>query len=80
MLEAGPCPFVTDANTCAVYDVRPFNCRRFGCMRADVGAVAFGSSEMTALADVPEIRAEMVAIQAEAQPWALAHSWKVDAA
>ena len=32
-LQAGPCPLLTEDRTCSVYTVRPFNCRRFVCLR-----------------------------------------------
>lgn len=35
-LVARPCPFFDRvAKTCQVYEVRPYNCRRFACMRPD---------------------------------------------
>lgn len=33
-LKAGPCPLYA-FQTCLVYDYRPYNCRRFACMRPD---------------------------------------------
>lgn len=38
LLQAGPCPFLkwVDAKPeCQVRDIRPYNCRRFHCMRPD---------------------------------------------
>lgn len=35
-LVADPCPFLGEQNQCLVYDVRPYNCRRFMCGRVDV--------------------------------------------
>lgn len=34
-LVAKPCPLLRGTNECSVHDVRPFNCRRFGCLRPD---------------------------------------------
>jgi Fe-S-cluster containining protein len=37
-LLAGPCPlheFVNGVSTCLVHSVRPYNCRRFACLRPD---------------------------------------------
>lgn len=36
-----PCPFISDQNLCLVYDVRPFNCRRFMCGRVDIEKESF---------------------------------------
>jgi len=33
-----------DHTACSVYDVRPLNCRRFGCWRPDVDAEPFESA------------------------------------
>lgn len=34
-LTAAPCPFLEGQNRCTVHDIRPYNCRRFGCLRPD---------------------------------------------
>lgn len=34
-LVARPCPFVSDQGQCLVYDIRPYNCRRWMCGRVD---------------------------------------------
>lgn len=39
-MAAGPCPLYA-FNQCLVYESRPFNCRRFVCLRPDVKAEAF---------------------------------------
>jgi Fe-S-cluster containining protein len=70
-LVAGPCPFLTGENKCGAYEARPFNCRRFGCLRPDVNAEAWDGHALT-----DEDRSTLAAMQAESQPWALAHGWK----
>jgi hypothetical protein len=38
MQGAGTCPLLTTQDgqaSCSVYEVRPYNCRRFGCFRPD---------------------------------------------
>lgn len=76
MLKTGPCPFVTDDNRCGAHDVKPFNCRRFACLRSEGETVEFYDAEMLARMDSADGRAELQAIQAAEKPWALAHGWK----
>lgn len=78
VLNAAPCPFVTDDNRCGVYDVRPYNCRRFACMRPDPSAEPFGGAAMDARLRAAETAPAVDQVQAEAQPWALAHGWKAE--
>ena len=75
-LVTGPCPFVTPDNRCAAYDVRPFNCRRFGCMRPDGSAESFDDREALARVKSEDGLIQLRRIQSEAQPWALDHGWK----
>lgn len=38
-LLAHPCPlYDRESRTCMVYEARPYNCRRFACMRPDIKA------------------------------------------
>lgn len=77
-MVTGPCPFVTDDNRCNVYDVRPHNCRRFGCARPDVAVEKFEDSPagcLNLVERLPEAAPIIEAMQAEARPWALAHQW-----
>lgn len=78
-LQTAPCPFVTPENQCAVYDVRPFSCRRYACMREDVKAEPF-RDESTAdiAARKPEALPQLLQIQRDGQKWAIAHSWRED--
>lgn len=41
LLQAGPCPLLSSDGLCSVYEVRPYNCRRFGCYRPDPSTEAF---------------------------------------
>lgn len=75
-LVAGPCPFVTPENRCGVYDVRPFQCRRYGCMRADLSEPFRGEDTGTILDRMPEAFNALSKLQSDGQVWALAHGWK----
>ncbi len=86
-LKAHPCPFYV-FKTCLVYEVRPFNCRRFGCMRPDPKAEPF-EPEPVDLRTAPtgcknandrlwtsrEMRRLAIRMQRKAQRWALRHGW-----
>jgi Fe-S-cluster containining protein len=71
-LVAGPCPLYDTAGGCSVYDVRPYNCRRFACQRTDY-TQPFDQGPQTR-----EDRRQLIRIQRKAQRWARAHGW-VDA-
>lgn len=78
-LIAQPCPFVTPDNRCAVYKVRPFACRRFGCMRDDIGAEPFVDEDAAAIAKrKPETLPQLLRMQSDAQQWAVLHGWEED--
>jgi Fe-S-cluster containining protein len=78
-LVAQPCPLLA-GNSCSVYEVRPFNCRRFMCFR-DEGE-AFDSSGPLGCKnlsdrveqDRPTRRAYLLN-ERKAQKWALRHGW-----
>jgi Fe-S-cluster containining protein len=79
-LKAGPCPLFA-FNTCLVYKVRPYNCRRFACMRPDVKAEPFELDGGNLLARVKTSRVARrlaVQIQRKAQRWARTHGWQAD--
>ena len=71
-LEAHPCPLYHTSKGCTVYDVRPYACRRFACLREDY------TQPYDALYPRPPLRAqrrELHMIQHRAQTWAVAHGW-----
>lgn len=76
-MKAGPCPLFA-FNTCLVYESRPFNCRRFGCMRPDVKAEPFEVSGANMLDRTKTSRVALrmaQTIQRRAQRWAMKHGW-----
>ena len=85
-MKAGPCPFVGTAldgrSTCTVYSVRPYNCRRFGCMRPKPAEELFemNSTGCRNLLDRLEIsrpaRRLATLMQRKAQKWAIKHGWR----
>lgn len=84
-LKAHPCPFYL-FKTCTVYEVRPYNCRRFGCMRPDPKTEPFEESPKGILGCAnlgDRIRMSRVArrmgelMQRKAQRWARRHGWAI---
>lgn len=76
-LKAGPCPLYA-FKSCLVYDVRPFNCRRFACMRPDPKTEPFevsGANMMDRVLTSRSARRLAQHIQAKAQRWARKHGW-----
>jgi len=76
-MKAGPCPLFV-FNTCLVYEHRPFNCRRFGCMRPDPSTEPFdpdGSNMDDRVRQSREALKLAKWMQRKAQPWADAHGW-----
>jgi Fe-S-cluster containining protein len=81
-LEAGPCPLLSEDGSCTIYAHRPYNCRRFiclrqpdepwisappdGCVNLDRRISGTGSHQAMAFFRSQERRH---------QPWALAHGW-----
>lgn len=85
-LKAHPCPFYI-FKTCLVYASRPFNCRRFGCMRPDPKTEPYEMGpEGECLNQMIRISTSRVAlrlaklIQRKAQKWARKHGWTEAAA
>lgn len=69
-LGAKPCPlYDADQKTCTVYHERPYNCRRFGCMRTDY-TQPYDQGPQTR-----QDRRQLVVLQRHAQRWALKHGW-----
>lgn len=76
-LKAQPCPLYAFKG-CLVYSVRPYNCRRFGCMRPDVKAEAFeadGSNMMDRVKTSRVARRMAENMQRRAQRWARKMGW-----
>lgn len=75
-MTAGPCPLFVFGG-CLVYSVRPYNCRRFACMRPDVKSEPFDPERNV----IDRVRYSRVArrmaqgIQRKAQRWARNHGW-----
>lgn len=83
-LKAGPCPFYIFKG-CVVYSVRPYNCRRFGCMRPDPKTEAWEEDRqgnclnMTArVLNSRMVLREVRLMQRKAQRWADRHEWRRD--
>lgn len=85
-LKAHPCPFFIFGE-CLVYDVRPYNCRRFACMRPDPKTELFENdlspSTITGCRNADDrfytsrvARRMLVQIQRKAMNWARAHGWE----
>ena len=78
-LKARPCPLYAFKG-CLVYHVRPFNCRRFGCMRPDVKAEPYevsGANMMDRVKTSRLMRRMAETMQRRAQRWARKHGWGV---
>lgn len=83
-MKAGPCPLFA-FNTCIVYESRPYNCRRFACMRPDPAAEPWRFTPNGDCANLwDRLRTSRVArrlgtlIQRRAQTWAVRHGWVID--
>lgn len=76
-LKAAPCPLFV-FNGCLVYESRPYNCRRFGCMRPDVKAEPFevsGANLMDRVKTSRVARRMAQEMQRKAMRWARKHGW-----
>ena len=73
-LSAGPCPLLDEQDHCTVYDVRPFNCRRYMCFREAGEPWTEDSLAMHLRAD-NSARLQYRSNQHRAQEWARAHGW-----
>lgn len=74
-LKAAPCPLFA-FNGCLVYESRPYNCRRFACMRPDVKAEPFSDECVTDRIKTSRVALRMaVHIQNKAMRWARKHGW-----
>jgi Fe-S-cluster containining protein len=76
-MQTGPCPLYV-FQTCLVYEHRPYNCRRFACMRPDPTTERFeadGSNLMDRTLVSRAARRLAQKIQRKAQRWASQHGW-----
>lgn len=76
-LKAAPCPLYAFSQ-CLVYDVRPYNCRLFACMRPDVKAEPFeiSGANMMDRVKTSRIAARMAELfERKAKRWARKHGW-----
>lgn len=64
-LLALPCPFYAEGEGCTVYNVRPYNCRRFASLKGYEGSERDGHRVK-------------VLYQRRAQRWADRHGWEPD--
>src|SRR5262245_25101939 len=74
-MPAGPCPFFRD-KACAVYESRPFSCRRFMCARWDVKAEPFRDDPMPMILVDRDLKRSYAKNQAKHQGWAQLMGWK----
>lgn len=79
-LKALPCPLFA-FNRCLVYAVRPFNCRRYVCLRPDVKAEPFdGDRNMMDRVKTSRVARRIAERhQRKAQRWARTHGWTNEA-
>ena len=93
-LVARPCPFhefINGKSTCTVHDVRPYQCRRFACLRPDPKTEPFQMAPISpflryGMVGCANLRDRLVKsrvarrmyekIQRKAQRWGRAHGWK----
>lgn len=81
-LKAKPCPLFV-FNGCLVYESRPYNCRRFACMRPDPkkeklelsGSLGCVNLEARVIHSKSAQRLAQK-IQNKAMSWAYSHGWK----
>lgn len=64
-LLAAPCPFYSTEQGCTVYDVRPYNCRRYASLKGYTGSERDAHRVLTLY-------------QRKAQRWADANGWQPD--
>lgn len=82
-LKAQPCPLFVFGG-CLVYHSRPYNCRRFACMRPEPKTEkleltgALGCVNLEARVRHSRVARRLYArIQNKAQAWAMRHGWKI---
>lgn len=77
----GPCPLLAEDKTCSVYAVRPYQCRRFMCLRHDTSEPPIFGGPVGCYNALAAMRTDREALkfyrhnQRRAQVWAVAHGW-----
>lgn len=90
VLLARPCPLlaVDEAGraVCTVYEVRPYNCRRFMCGRPDPSSEPYEEGPdgeclnlVDRVAQSRVTRRAYALLQRKAQRWAMRHGWNAEA-
>jgi hypothetical protein len=81
-MKAGPCPLFVFQG-CLVYKDRPYNCRRFACMRPDPKTEPFEVDSQGRCRNMwdrfhtsRQARRALIHIQQKAQRWARKMGWK----
>lgn len=92
-LQGKPCPLLRmdgAVATCTVHDIRPYNCRRFGCFRPDpahepyiaepldLPNMRLGCANLSDRLSNRAVRRAYAQLQRKAQRWATAHGWAPD--
>lgn len=78
-LKTAPCPLYVFGG-CLVYSVRPYNCRRYACLRPDPKTEKFGDDTILDRVKTSRIARRMIIhIQHKAQRWADKHGWNINA-
>jgi len=79
-LHTKPCPYLRPSGHCDVYEVRPYNCRRFMCGRADPESDIFEEAPVpTIVLKTRALRRQYAKEQRHHQKWARAHGWSASA-
>ena len=77
LLVARPCPFYSKKDGCTVYDVRPYNCRRWMCGRTSTEQIAEATAQIPVrVLRSPELVADYRRLQDDSREWAVAHGWR----
>jgi Fe-S-cluster containining protein len=81
-LAAQPCPLLTDEGLCSVYDIRPYNCRRFQCYRPDPAKEPFRETPELGCVNLAfrllksrPVRRDYTLKQRKHARWARKHGW-----
>ncbi len=72
------CPLLVTVDgtpTCAVHDIRPYNCRRWGCFRTSPEESFDNQDVKDRIAGNRDYRRQAVLMQRRAQKRALQHGW-----